>query len=83
MGKTQAELVDSFAKSMKIELKANEYKGDWRSWNDVHKMLQELDYHEDKLSLAIQKRDKQVIKEHLADCANFLLMIGNSFSLYD
>jgi hypothetical protein len=43
MGKTQAELVDSFAKSMKIELKANEYKGDWRSWNDVHKMLQVLD----------------------------------------
>ncbi len=83
MGKTQEELVDSFAQSMKNELKINEYKGDWRSWDDVHKILQELDYHEDKLSLAIQKRDTERIKEHLADCANFLLMIGNSFSLYD
>lgn len=67
---------------MKDELKNNEHKGDWRSWNDVPKMLQELDYHEYKLSLAIQTGNRELIKEHLADCANFLLMIGNAFDLY-
>jgi len=80
--KTQTNLVDAFAQSMKDELKANEHKGDWRTWNDIPKMLQELDYHEDKLSLAIQTGDRERIKEHLADCANFLLMIGNALDLY-
>jgi len=81
--KNQNELVDEFAKSMKNELDANKNKGDWRTWNNVHSQLQELDYHEDKLSRAIQQGDRERIKEHLADCANFLLMIGNSFRLYD
>lgn len=80
--KEQNELVDAFAETMKTELKANEHKGDWRDWDDVDKMFDELEYHKDKLNFACVESNKESIKEHLADCANFLLMIGNAYKLY-
>lgn len=80
--RSQWDLVDVFAQEMKNELQSNMHKGDWREWNDTTKMFQELEYHEDKLSKAIQSGNREAIKEHLADCANFLLMIGNAYGLY-
>jgi hypothetical protein len=80
--KTQEELVDAFAQSMKDELEANKDKGDWREWGETDKMQDELDYHLTKLDTAMSTGNLPLIKEHLADCGNFLLMIGNSFDLY-
>lgn len=82
MGKTQNSLVEAFARTMKEELINNHHKGDWREWKEVNSMRYELDYHLTKLDSAIQQDNKELIKEHLADCANFLLMIGNSYNLY-
>lgn len=80
--KTPEELVDAFAQSMKDELKANEHKGDWRTWNGEWEKLDELYYHIDKLKSALLNNDKPRIKEYAADSANFLLMIGNEHDLY-
>jgi len=80
--KSQEELVDAFAQSMKDELKANEQKGDWRDWKNVNDIDKELDYHLYKLKVSMYSENKEEIKEHLADCGNFLLMIGNAFDLY-
>jgi len=80
--KTQSQLVDEFAQTMKDELINNHHKGDWRDWREVNSMRYELDYHIAKLDKAIFEENKETIKEHLADCANFLLMIGNAYKLY-
>jgi molybdopterin converting factor small subunit len=80
--KTQEELIARFAKSMHIELQANKNKGDWREWGEVDNMRTEIDYHLQKLDDAIEIGDRIRINEHLADCANFLLMIGNAYRLY-
>lgn len=81
--KTPEELVQAFAESMKVELEANKHKGEWRTWDDVHEMFEELGYHLGKLAGAIELEDKALIKEHSADCGNFLLMIGNKYKVYD
>ena len=83
MKKTQEELVDVFAQTMKDELKANEHKGDWRSWNNSVEIIVELDYHRAKLEKAMRNNNFSEIKEYLADSANFLLMLGNAYNLYD
>lgn len=81
--KTPEELVDAFAQSMKDELKANKEKGDWREWKDSTEIYDELNYHMHKLYNAMHDNNFKAIKEHAADCGNFLLMIGNAYSLYD
>jgi len=89
--KTQSYLVNEFAKSMKIELKQNAYKGDWRNWDNVTEQLEELDYHITKLKSAIKLYEDSnrnnmhfelLVRELLADCGNILLMTGNSYNLY-
>lgn len=89
--KTQEELVNAFAESMSHELDINSHKGDWRTWDDVPAQISELDYHIDKLKSTIKRYEgsnrvfkdlESHIKEHLADCGNILLMIGNSYNLY-
>ena len=85
--KTQFELVDVFAQTMKDELKANENKGDWREFKDKKDIHRELQYHYDKLRAAeswtkynfSEDTAKERIKEHLADCANLLLKIRFCF----
>lgn len=80
--KTQFELVDLFAASMKEELEANEHKGDWRDWKKPLEIQDELHYHLGKLNKAIYEKDRVLIKEHIADCGNILLMLGNAYELY-
>ncbi len=77
------EIVDAFAEQMKVELKANEHKGDWCDFQEVEEIKNELEYHLRKLNTAIHMNSANSIKEHLADCGNFLMMIGNSFDLYN
>lgn len=89
--KTQDRLVDEFAQTMKDELANNQHKGDWREWKDIEKMHQELQYHLEKLKISedwtkynfSEDVAKEKIKEHLADCGNFLLMIGNAYGIYN
>lgn len=83
--KTQEEIVNAFNDSMLYELVVNEHKGDWRQWSDVTEMVNEFDYHVEKLKneLSFEGNNNEVkIKEYLADCANFLMMIGNAYRLY-
>lgn len=78
----QIKIVDAFADLMKIELEANSHKGDWTEWKDSFEMLEELSYHQEKLRNAIIRNDISLIKEHIADCMNFLMMIGNAHELF-
>lgn len=77
--------VIKFAKYMQFELKANEPKKgiEWMTWNDTPKMFDELEYHEDKLLIAMTNKDTDKIREYLADCGNILMFIGNAYKLYD
>lgn len=75
-----------FAQYMANELKANEHKGDWRRFTDVSEIVAELDYHVLKLKRELEfesENSPEKIKEYLADCANFMLMIGNAYALYE
>lgn len=88
---TQATLVNEFAKAMKTELKANSYKGDWRSWENIPEQIEEFDYHVEKLKSAIKLYEDSnrqnmhvelLVRELIADCGNILLMVGNTYKLY-
>lgn len=77
--------VKKFSEDMQSELKANEPKKgtEWKTWDDVPAMLDELEYHEDKLLNAMFEKDNERIREYLADCGNILMFIGNAYKLYD
>ncbi len=79
---TYETLVESFSKTLLYELKNNEHKGDIREFSDVRDIYLELAYHEGKLIKAIQLNDTEAIKEHLADCAIYLMAIGEHYNLY-
>lgn len=75
--------VMAFAEAMQHELNANAKKGDWQTFTDVIGILNELEYHKAKLMIDLKKGDKKKVLEHIADCGNFLLMLGNAGGLYD
>ena len=69
---------------MQQELDNNSHKGNWETFTDENQILEEFDYHYDKLqNIRLTNRDPQLLKEHIADCANILMFLGNSFKLYD
>jgi hypothetical protein len=73
-----------FAEAMQRELDDNAHKGDWGTFRKVIEILDELRYHEAKLIIALRKPDnRQECKELIADCGNFLLMLGNAGGVYD
>lgn len=78
----QIYILQQFSKSMKAELEANIVKGDWTDWKDIEQIDMEITYHQQKLYKAIEAGDKKLIKEHIADVANFYMMLGNAFDLY-
>ncbi len=71
----------NFAYFMQKELDENSHKGDWEEWNSVSEMTDELNYHIKHLKSINWKEDK--IKEHLADCSNILMFIGNTKKFYE
>lgn len=75
--------VQRFAADMTRELKANEHKGNWEEWGTVEEMICELEYHKAKLLIALREGDKSRVREHLADCGNILMFIGNAGGLYE
>lgn len=72
-------VVCSFANSMYAELTENVEKGDRNGWKscEVEFMLQEVEYHLEKLRTAVEKDDSEKIKEHAADVANNALMVAD------
>jgi len=75
--------VYNFALEMQKELIDNSHKGDWEDFIDPREILKELEYHKSKLINAMYDNEHKLIKEHIADCANLLLMLGNSYKLYE
>jgi hypothetical protein len=71
-----------FADNMFEEIKSNLHKGDWADWKNVSEMLEEHQYHFEKLKNSIESNTLHLIKEHLADCGNILMFIGNQYNLY-
>ena len=75
--------IEKFSKQMQIELEENSHKGNWEDFKNPNEINLELEYHLTKLRLSIEQQDKERIKEYIADCANLLLMLGNSYELYE
>lgn len=74
--------IQKFAESMQIELEANSHKGNWEEFIEKGDIMSEYVYHFSKLEYSMALGKKEEIKEHIADCANLLLMLGNSYELY-
>ena len=68
---------------MQIELNANAHKGDWEEFVNSPEIHRELSHHIFKLQKAEQNNNKDDIREHIADCANILMMLGNAYGLYE
>lgn len=74
--------VQKFAESMQAELEANSHKGSWEEFTKKGDIISEYVYHFNKLEYSMALGKKEEIKEHIADCANILMMLGNSYELY-
>ena len=75
--------IDRFSEQMKIELKNNSHKPPIVEFQDFNKIIVELEYHKSKIFMAIRDENRNAIKEYIADTANMLFALGNSFGLYD
>lgn len=75
--------IEFFKQAMLNELKANNDKGNINNFNDYHKIIAEMEYHKAKMLLAIRLKNKQALKEYIADTANYLFMLGNLFGIYE
>lgn len=85
--KTELKLA-KFSREMSKELRNNEDKGNWEDFTEVDEIISELNYHIDKLYAKVYdvkrgSKPKEELKEHIADCANILMFLGNSYGLYD
>lgn len=76
------DVAEAFMKQMLKENKDNIVKGNILEWDNVDEMLIDLEYHKAKLYFALKSKNPEGVKEYLADCANILLAIGNSWELY-
>ena len=75
--------LEYFKQAMLRELNANSYKGDLDDIKDFNKIITELEYHKAKMMLAVRLKNKQALKEYIADAANMLFILGNMFDLYE
>lgn len=76
------DVAEAFKQQMIKENKDNAHKGNILDWDNVEEMLSELEWHKAKLLFAMKENNPDTVKEYLADCANFLLAIGNAWKLY-
>ena len=76
--------ISVFAHKMQQELENNKDKGNWKSFKNKNDIMAELWYHLDKLKeVRITNEDTQLLEEYIADCANILMFLGNSYNLYE
>jgi hypothetical protein len=75
-------LIKIFADDMISELNKNSHKDSILKLNNFEQIITELEYHKAKLFLAIRVKNKNAIREYLADIGNYLIAIGNLFDVY-
>lgn len=81
--KKEENLLNIFKEDMLNELKKNSHKsGSFLDFKDFNSIITEFEYHKAKLFLAIRTKNKTAIREYLADCGNYLMLIGNLFDVY-
>lgn len=82
--KSQLRKIEAFKQAMIRELTDNApNKGDIENFRDFNGIITELEYHKAKMMVAIRCKEKQAIKEYIADTANFLFQLGNLYQLYE
>lgn len=74
--------IEKFAVSMQKEIDDNSHKGDWETFTNKENIMSEFYHHLNKLEMSLDD-DPELIKEYIADCANILMMLGNSYKLYN
>lgn len=67
---------------MQKEIDDNSHKGDWETFTNKENIISEFYHHLNKLEMS-SNDDPELIKEYIADCANILMMLGNSYKLYN
>ncbi|MCL5997077.1 MAG: hypothetical protein M1546_13620 [Chloroflexi bacterium] len=72
--------VRAFTDDMEHELRANEYKGEWKHCTPEY-LLGELKYHLSKMETAIQQGHRARTREYGADCGNLLMMLLDVYGL--
>jgi len=76
--------IQKFAEAMQKEIDDNSRKGDWETFTDKKGIWSEFFHHLNKLESTLRKDDDpELLKEYIADCSNILMMLGNSYKLYD
>ena len=76
--------VERFKDWMLRELEQNrKNKGSILDFDDLDRIISELEYHKAKMLVAIRCDNRQAVKEYIADTANFLFCLGNVGGLYD
>ena len=75
--------LQQFFNQILIEVENNQHKGDIFDWEGVSDKIVDLEYHKAKMIIAIRTKNREAIKEYIADCALILAAIGDEFSLYD
>ena len=80
--KEMREMLDfDFVKRMQEEMKANEHKGDWKEFSIKENrpdILREIEHHYNKLVLAFESDDDELIREHSADIGNIAMFMFKS-----
>ncbi len=76
--------IKNFAEAMQKELNDNSYKGDCETFLHKENIMSEFYYHLNKLETILKTDENpELIKEYIADCSNILMMLGNSYKLYN
>lgn len=80
--KEMREMLDfDFVKRMKTEMEANKHKGDWKEFaikENRPDILREIEHHYNKLVLAFESDDDELIREHSADIGNIAMFMFKS-----
>lgn len=77
-----------FYMEMARELRNNSHKGNWEDFTHKESILKEFEYHFKKVLTVLEGGEQviyfeELLKEHIADCDNILMFLGNAYGLYD
>ena len=73
--------METFTKRMEKEIKANAHKGDWRPFaikENRTEILREIEHHYNKLVIAYESGDEELIREHSDDIGNIAMFMYES-----
>ena len=77
--------LEVFKECMAREIKLNEvHKPEFLTCGlSVHEIIGELEYHKAKALVAARCNNKIALREYLADVANYLLLLGDYYEVFD